>query len=244
MLSARRLSFIVRRNFLSSNRRNCRQEAGKGRIRRRAVFEKLGYGSTGALTLISAHLCPRLRVHVLRVSRPAKHRSRAQCTPEFHSLYTHARAQICLFHRYNRYIPQLRTLVVHRSCLLYLVVNSSSTIIFFFILSLSSSKHPLYTCFFEYRLEKTRGRIFPKKKKEKKKSTVASVIEIHTRRESLRSSFSTDMINGIGRKEERRRERIRIRKKFITRRNLVRANLFCFFFFYSYPSREASCRDT
>lgn len=132
MLSARRLSFIVRRNFLSSNRRNCRQEAGKGRIRRRAVFEKLGYGSTGALTLISAHLCPRLRVHVLRVSRPAKHRSRAQCTPEFHSLYTHARAQICLFHRYNRYIPQLRTLVVHRSCLLCLVVNSSSTIIFFF----------------------------------------------------------------------------------------------------------------
>lgn len=93
MLSARRLSFIVRRNFLSSNRRNCRQEAGKGRIRRRAVFEKLGYGSTGALTLISAHLCPRLRVHVLRVSRPAKHRSRAQCRIPF-SIHTRARTNL------------------------------------------------------------------------------------------------------------------------------------------------------
>lgn len=166
MLSARRLSFIVRRNFLSSNRRNCRQEAGKGRIRRRAVFEKLGYGSTGALTLISAisahgYECT-CYVFLGRPNTAAVHNA------EFHSLYTHARAQICLFHRYNRYIPQLRTLVVHRSCLLCLVVNSSSTIIFFFILSLSSSKHPLYTCFFEYRPEKTRGRIFPKKKKKEK----------------------------------------------------------------------------
>lgn len=196
----------------------------------------------------NAHLCPSLpTVTSARATCFSAGQTPQPCTMHARipfSIHTHARAQICLFHRYNRYIPQLRTLVVHRSCLLCLVVNSSSTIIFFFILSLSSSKHPLYTYFLEYRPEKTRGRIFPKKKKEKKKSTVASVIEIHTRRESLRSSFSTGMINGIGRKEERRRERIRIRKKFITRRNLVRANLFCSFFFYSYPSREASCRDT
>lgn len=56
------------------------------------------------------------------------------------------------------------------------------------------------------------------------------VIEIHTDISSRISSFfsSTGMINGIGRKRER--ERIRIRKKFITRRNLVKAFLFLFFF--------------
>lgn len=55
------------------------------------------------------------------------------------------------------------------------------------------------------------------------------VIEIHTDISSRISSFfsSTGMINGIGRKRER--ERIRIRKKFITRRNLVKAFLFLFF---------------
>lgn len=116
----RDISLSTSSNFLSSNRRNCRQDIkvrGEGRvsswisrqleiswegasgfrdrIRRRAVFEKLGYGRTGAVTLISAHLCPRLRVHVLRVSRPAKHRNRAQCTAEFHSVYTHAGARAC-----------------------------------------------------------------------------------------------------------------------------------------------------
>lgn len=160
------------------------------------------------------------------------------------SIHTHARAQICLFHRYNRYIPQLRTLVVHRSCLLCLVVNSSSTIIFFFLSFLYPPRNTPYIRVSSNIGSRKLEEEFFQKKRKKKKSTVASVIEIHTRRESLRSSFSTGMINGIGRKEERRRERIRIRKKFITRRNLVRANLFCSFFFYSYPSREASCRDT
>lgn len=91
MLSARRLSFIVRRNFLSSNRRNCRQEAGKGRIRRRAVFEKLGYGSTGALTLISAisahgYECT-CYVFLGRPNTAAVHNARQNSI-----LYTHTRA--------------------------------------------------------------------------------------------------------------------------------------------------------
>lgn len=92
MLSARRLSFIVRRNFLSSNRRNCRQEAGKGRIRRRAVFEKLGYGSTGALTLISAisahgYECT-CYVFLGRPNTAAVHNARQNSI-----LYTHTRAR-------------------------------------------------------------------------------------------------------------------------------------------------------
>lgn len=169
MLSARRLSFIVRRNFLSSNRRNCRQEAGKGRIRRRAVFEKLGYGSTGALTLISAisahgYECT-CYVFLGRPNTAAVHNARQNSI-----LYTHTRA------RTNLPFPSLQP--VHTSAA---YLGSSSQLftlpsrkllvhdyIFFFILSLSSSKHPLYTCFFEYRFEKTRGRIFPKKKKKEK----------------------------------------------------------------------------
>lgn len=136
---------------------------------------------------VTAHLCPSL---------PTVTSARATCfsggqTPQpctMHgripfSIHARARArpQICLFHRYNRYIPQLRTSVVHRSCLLCLVVN-------FFIVT--SSKHSRSrpatrdTCFFEV-FEKTRGRIFPwtvryrgieKRKKEgwKKNSTVAA----------------------------------------------------------------------
>lgn len=198
----------------------------RDRIRRRAVFEKLGYGRTGAVTLISAHLCPRLRVHVLRVSRPAKHRNRAQCTAEFHSVYTQARAHA----RTNLPFPSLHTSgcvprVVHRGCLLCLVVNSSSTIIFFF--------------FFLYRslLEtppRSRNRYSRKFSGENfsldffQKIDGCRIIEIHTDISSRISSFfsSTGMINGIGRERE---------KGFVFVKNLsleeTSSKLFYFFFF-------------
>lgn len=144
-------------------------------------------------------------------------------------LYTHTQARAHA--RTNLPFPSLHTSgcvprVVHRGCLLCLVVNSSSTIIFFF--------------FFLYRslLEtppRSRNRYSRKFSGENfsldffQKIDGCRVIEIHTDISSRISSFfsSTGMINGIGRKRER--ERIRIRKKFITRRNLVKAFLFLFF---------------
>lgn len=44
-----------------------------------------------AVTHLCPSLCPRLRVHVLRVSRPAKHRNRARCARHNSIVYiTHA----------------------------------------------------------------------------------------------------------------------------------------------------------
>lgn len=144
-------------------------------------------------------------------------------------LYTHTQARAHA--RTNLPFPSLHTSgcvprVVHRGCLLCLVVNSSSTIIFFF--------------FFLYRslLEtppRSRNRYSRKFSGENfsldffQKIDGCRIIEIHTDISSRISYLFVlfDWYDKWNRKRER--ERIRIRKKFITRRNLVKAVLFLFF---------------
>lgn len=143
-------------------------------------------------------------------------------------LYT--RTQARAHARTNLPFPSLHTSgcvprVVHRGCLLCLVVNSSSTIIFFF--------------FFLYRslLEtppRSRNRYSRKFSGENfsldffQKIDGCRVIEIHTDISSRISSFfsSTGMINGIGRERE---------KGFVFVKNLsleeTSSKLFYFFFF-------------
>lgn len=177
----------------------------RDRIRRRAVFEKLGYDRTGAVTLISVHLCPRLRVHVLRVSRPAKHRNRAQCTAEFHSVYTRTRARACA-HKFAFSIVTYLGLRTSGSSSRLFTLPSRKLLVhdyIFFLLSLSlppRNTSPKSKSLFEKILG---GEFFLGFFQ---KIDGCRVIEIHTDISSRISSFfsSTGMINGIGRERERK----------------------------------------
>lgn len=181
----------------------------------------------------------------------------------------HGTIPLCILHtRTNLPFPSLQpvhtpaTSVVHRSCLLCLVVNSSSSTIILFPF-LSYSFLSLLETLPMYRIElreihispnerrefsKENSRIFPssshpcliiswnlkRERERKKKSTVAAVIEIHTvpsKMSYLFVLFFRPVYDKWSRKKERR---IRIRKKFITRRNLVRANLLFFFLLVSF----------